>query len=75
MTFQPILLQRAIIIPEELAKYVHVPEPPGGTSEAPITICGWTGNHEIVGNAAITCPDCLRVVHYCQQLSQVVALT
>lgn len=71
MSWYSIGLGTAIIIPSEEMSYTHIPEPPGGNSDAPVTLCGWTGTYEIVSDAQVTCPDCLRVAHYCQQLPQV----
>lgn len=63
-----IILEKAIVIVAESQLSCHIPEPPGGT-DAPITLCGWSGeNFRVSQNEIVDCPDCLRVAHYCQTL-------
>lgn len=67
-----IALEKTIIILEENQPFRHIPEPSGGTSEAPITLCGWYGKNFILTQQdLVDCPDCLRVAHYCQSLPPV----
>ena len=68
---QPIRLEAVIVIPTESPRRVHVPEPIGA-SEAPITLCGWAGDFQVLSDLDVDCPDCLRVVYYCQELPKVV---
>lgn len=70
-----ISLEKTIIILDENQSLRHIPEPPGGTSEAPITLCGWCGENFILTQQDfVDCPDCLRVAHYCQSLPLVAAV-